>query len=127
MAKGDTVTDTPDLSGLLGISVSMEDVTTETAGQIRSSRGRQEGQDIVTLRNILQDSLKTNTAKAFTGVTDDTTKETLVRKVRQAGKKAGPNGSDVKVATSYDRNSGRLFWGPKSVIDSLMGKGGKAA
>jgi hypothetical protein len=115
-------TDAPDLSALLGVSVTMEDVTSENAGQIKSSRGRQEGQDIVALRDVLRDSLKSGKAKVFTGITEDNVRDTLVRKVRQAGKGAGPDNSDVKVTTSYDRASGRLFWGPKEVIDRLTGK-----
>ena len=122
MAKSDTL-ETPDLSALLGISVSMEDVTAENAGQIKSSRGRQEGADVVALRAVLQESLSSGKAKVFTGITQDDIKDTLIRKVRQAGRNAGPNGTNVKVTTSYDRATGRLFWGPKDVIDNLTGKG----
>lgn len=111
-----------DLSDLLGIPVEMGDVTADQAADIRSSRGRQEGEDVQALREILQESMKSGKAKVFNGVTDTHTKDTLVRKVRQAGKGANSDGSDVKVSTSYNKASSQLFWGPKAVIDTIVGK-----
>lgn len=127
MAKTDTEA-TPDLSGLLGIAVTMEDVTTENASQIRSARGRKEGEDVIALRQIVQESLTSGKAKVFTGIQNDKQKDTLTRKVRQAGKGAGPVDpstglvTDVEMATSFDKATGKLFWGPKVVIDQLTGK-----
>lgn len=113
-----------DLSDLLGIPVQMDDVDASQASAIKSSRGRQEGEDIKALRDILRESMKSGKAKVFNGITDTHTKDTLVRKVRQAGNGAGEDGSDVKVSTSYNKANGQLFWGPKSVIDQITGKSG---
>lgn len=117
-----TKTKNDDLSALLGIPVTMGDADESVANEIKSSRGRSEGQDVVALREILRESLETGKAKFFDGVSNDKVKETLVRKVRQAGKGAAADGGDIKVATSHNRETNRLFWGPKEVIDKITKK-----
>lgn len=119
-------TSTPDLSSLLGIPVQMADADQANASEIRSSRGRQEGQDVVALRQILRESLESGKAKVFENVTDKKVRETLVRKIRQASKGAGVDGSDIKVSTSYNSTTGNLFWGPKTVIDKIVGRNGSS-
>lgn len=116
---------TSDLSELLGIPVEMSDADETNASEIRSSRGRSEGADVVALREVLRDSMNSGKAKVFENITDSKVKETLVRKVRQAGKGAGENGEDVKVSTSFNSATNKLFWGPKTVIDAITGKNGE--
>lgn len=124
MPATDTAKDTaPDLSALLGKSipggVKLTDANEQLAREMKGTRGRREGEDIKALRKVLQECVKTNTAKVFEGIANTKDKDTLVRKIRQAAKGAGKNGADIEVSTSYNGQTNKLFWGPKEVVDKL--------
>lgn len=108
------------LTALLGEDAGVADV--DDPNLIKSSRGRQEGADVIALRELVRESLNSGKAKVFSNITDDKKREEITRKIRAAGKGAAEDGGDVKMSTSYNRDKAMLFWGPAEVIDKLTGK-----
>jgi hypothetical protein len=84
-------------------------------------RGRGFDPDVIAIRGELEKALEEGTARSFTNCQDQKHRDTLARKIRTAGEKMTGR-PIIKISTRYDGSSGKLIWGPKSVLDALASK-----
>jgi hypothetical protein len=87
--------------------------------QVKSRRGKQVGEDVLALREVLHNSIKSGQANAFSGVKTKEQRELITRKIRAAASGQGENGSNIKIATLWDSDKGVLYWGEKATVDNL--------
>src|SRR4051812_33696606 len=79
----------------------------------KSRRGKQPDQTVIQVQEALKASMKDGDARSFEGITVDN-REEWARKVRKAGENL-----NIKVATIFDPDKGKLFWGPDDVVKKL--------
>lgn len=83
------------------------------------TRGRGLAPETIAVRDELIECMEKNEIRSFSDVTVDN-KDEFSRIVRNAGSHV-----DFEIATRHDKAANKLYWGPKSVMDSLASKGGK--
>ncbi len=103
----------PVVSGLLA-DMEIEDTLTIPM------RGRKYDADVVAIRAELEKCIADGTVRVFKNVTDTARRDLLSRKVRSAGNMK--NKPVIKVATRWDDSTGKLHWGPASVVETLSQK-----
>jgi len=82
-------------------------------------RGRGYSPDVIAIRAQLEASLTDGKARSFPNVPEDK-REEVARKIRAAG--AMKNHDPIKVSTRYVKATGKLIWGPASVLSALSSK-----